>query len=253
MLGVAITLPAPRPVGNGLLAVARSLDDPSWVRGVQVNSSTCLTGLPFPYCNDPDSQTDKDTQRPSTVETFEPTGITVSVDCSTLGGDPQKFAEQGLDVVREYELGLELATGVTTANPSLADATALPGGGTGYAPALALLEQYMAQSLMGRLGFIHVTPADFVMLVSDDLVRLDGNTWRSPGGHVVVASPGYDFDGVLHATGEVFAEVGGRATLNSVDRNVNTRFVTAEELGIVVFDPCFNISVTVVGAVESSA
>jgi hypothetical protein len=209
--------------------------------------------LPFPYCNSPDSPTAKVSQRPPDAETFEPVGITVTVDCSTLGGDPQKFAEQGLEIVREQVLGVELATGITTGNPSLADATALPGAGTGYAPALAILEQYMAESLGGRLGFVHATAADLVMLVAADVVDREGMTYRTPGGHVVVSSPGYEFNGTLHATGEVYAETAGAGTLNAVDRNVNTRYVTAEELGIVVFDPCFNISVDVAGAVESSA
>jgi hypothetical protein len=209
--------------------------------------------LPFPYCNSPDSPTAKVSQRPPDAETFEPVGITVTVDCSTLGGDPQKFAEQGLDVVREYTLGVELSLGLTTANPALADATPLAGAGTGYAPALAILEQYMAESLQGRLGFVHVTPGDLVMLTAAQVVYRDGMGWRTPGGHVVVSSPGYEFTGTLHATGEVYAETAGAGTLNAVDRNVNTRYVTAEELGIVVFDPCFNISVAVAGAVESSA
>jgi hypothetical protein len=219
-----------------------------------VNSSTCVDGLPYPYCNNPDSPVLKESQRPPEGADFEPVGITVTVDCSTLGGDPQKFAEQGLDAQREIVLGRELAEGLTTANPSLSDASALPGAASnGYAPALAILEQYMAEDLGGRLGFVHVAPVDLTMLVAAQVVYREGMGWRTPSGHVVVSSPGYtDLTGVLHATGEVYAETAGAGTLNAVDRNVNTRYVTAEELGIVVFDPCFNISVTVAGA-ESSA
>jgi hypothetical protein len=212
-----------------------------------------VDGLPYPFCVNPDSPIEKPSERPGDGETFEPVGITVTVDCSTLGGDPQKFAEQGLDAARERVLGMELAVGLTTANPALADATPLPGAGTGYAPALAILEQYMAESLGGRLGFVHAAPADLVMLVAAQTLYREGLGWRTPSGHVVVSSPGYEFVGTLHATGEVYAETAGAGTLNSVDRNVNTRFITAEELGIVVFDPCFNISVAVAGAVESSA
>jgi hypothetical protein len=206
-----------------------------------LNSSQCIDGLPFPFCNPSSSPEVKTSQRPGDAETFTPVGIIVTVDCSTLGGDPVKYAEQGLDVLREYIVATELATGGTTANPSLADAT-LVGSGVDTLDALAVLENEIAERAQGRQAFIHLSPGNAV-LVSDHLRFADGQ-WLTPSGHVVVISPGYTTLDDLHATGDVFAETGGTARLDSVDRNVNTRYVTAEELGIAVFDPCFNIAVS---------
>lgn len=243
-LEVTITLPAPNPVEGGLLSAARPIEDGSWVRGLIVNSSQCTEALPYPFCNRPESgePVDKTPQDVGDAETFEPVGVVVTVDCSTLGGDPAKFAEQGLDVLREYIIATELATGTLTANPALDDATNVGSGATPR-EALAVLEDEIAEVAQGRQAFIHVSPGNMVRI--EGAIRWTGTRYVTPSGNVVVTSPGYTTLTDLHATGEVFAGVGGRATLTSIDRNVNTRFVTAEELGIAVFDPCFNIAVTI--------
>lgn len=243
-LEVTITLPAPNPVEGGLLSAARPIEDGSWVRGLIVNSSQCIEGLPYPFCNrtSEGEPVDKETQRPGDGDTFEPVGITVTVDCSTLGGDPQKFAEQGLDLLREYTIATELAAGTVTANPALADASGV-GSGVGAKEALAVLEDEIALVAQGRQAFVHVSPGNMVRI--EGALRWTGTRWLTPNGNVVVSSPGYTTLTDLHATGEVFTGVGGRANLSSIDRNVNTRYVTAEELGIAVFDPCFNIAVSI--------
>lgn len=247
-LEVTITLPAPNPVEGGLLNAARPIEDGGWVRGLIVNSSQCTEALPYPFCNRPGEgdPVQKETQDVGDADTFEPVGVTVTVDCSTLGGDPAKFAEQGLDVLREYTIASELATGTVTANPALSDATVVGSGDTPK-EALAVLEDEIADVAQGRQAFIHVSPSNMVRI--EGALRWTGTRWLTPSGNVVVTSPGYTTLTDLHATGEVFVGVGGRATLNSIDRNVNTRFITAEELGIAVFDPCFNIAV----ATETSA
>lgn len=242
---IGFTLPAPRPVEGGLLRAALPFPDSRWTRGVKFNSSECLDGLPFPFCNLPDSPVEKTSQNPSEVETFDSFGIIVTVDCTTLGsGDPAKYAEQGLDVKREYVVAVEFSTGLTTNNPSLADATGV-GTGSGIVEALALLEDEIADAIGGRLALIHVSPGNGVLLAAASAIRFSEGQWRTPSGHIVVISPGYHDLVDLHATGDVYAGTAGTTTLSSVDRTVNQRFATAEELGLAVFDPCFNISVTV--------
>lgn len=243
-LEVTITLPAPNPVEGGLLSAARPIEDAGWVRGLIVNSSQCLDALPYPFCNRPGEgdPVEKDVQDVGDADTFEPVGVTVTVDCSTLGGDPGKFAGQGLDVLREYTIATELAAGTVTANPALSDASVVGSGATPK-EALAVLEDEIADAAQGRQAFIHVSPGNMVRI--EGALRWTGTRWLTPSGNVVVTSPGYTGLTDLHATGEVFVGVGGRATLTSIDRNVNTRFVTAEELGIAVFDPCFNIAVSI--------
>jgi hypothetical protein len=234
-------------VEGGLLRAARPIPDVGWTRGVLVNSSQCVDGLPYPYCEPTASASAKTSQESSEVSTFIPVGIYVKVDCTTLGyGDPLKYAEQGLDVTREYVVAQEFATGTTTSNPSLADATSV-GSAADAVAALALLENEIADETQGRLAYIHVSPGNGVLL--SEVLRYDAGRWYTPSGNLVVISPGYHDLTDLHATGEVYAETSSTATLDDVDRSFNTRFATAEESGLAVFDPCFNISV----GTESSA
>jgi hypothetical protein len=122
----------------------------------------------------------------------------------------------------------------------LADAV-LVGSANGAVEALAVLENEIAEETQGRLAFIHVSPANGVRLA--ETLRFSEGRWYTPTGNLVVISPGYHTLDDLHATGEVFANTSEAGRLNAVDRSVNTRFVTAEEAGLAVFDPCFNIAV----------
>jgi hypothetical protein len=159
-LEVTITLPAPNPVEGGLLSAARPIEDGGWVRGLIVNSSQCTDALPYPFCNRPEAgePVDKTPQDVGTPDTFEPVGVVVTVDCSTLGGDPAKFAEQGLDVLREYVIATELASGTVTANPALADATVV-GSAVDAQEALAVLEDEIADVAQGRQASSMSRPA----------------------------------------------------------------------------------------------
>jgi hypothetical protein len=238
---ITVTLtPSPRPVG-GILAAARPLPD-GWWRGVTFSSTQCVPPLSAQYC--PDTPEVKTTERTSDVSTFDPFGLVAALECSTIGRpDIAAQAAETLDVVREWLVGRELAQGLTAGNADLADATGL-GAATSIVDALATLEEEIADSLYGRLGFIHASPAVGVELMAADVIYLDGVRWRTVTGNVVVISPGYAGLATLNATGEVWAAVGQRETFDDVDRAVDTAHAFAEEAGVVAFDPCFNVSVT---------
>jgi hypothetical protein len=216
---------------------------------VQFNGSTCLSPQPWPYClNEEDSPGafEKSPDAPSDVAQFEPTGIVQGVQCTTLRTDrASELAMESLRATADYQLGLELSTGLVTGNPSLSAGTELPVVGTGYAVALAALEQHIAENAFGRLAFVHVSPGDLTMLLAAQAIWRDGRVWRTASGHPVVSSSGYDFIGDLHATGEVFASVSVPETRVDIDRAINQSVAYAEQIGLAAFDPCFNIYVEV--------
>jgi hypothetical protein len=152
-------------------------------------------------------------------------------------------------VVDEFSVGFVLATGTTqalvdTGNPDLADATSV-GSGADAVAALALIEDAIATNLMGHLAWVHVTPATLVELVSATAVYRDMGSWRTPTGHLVVASPGYagNIDDLIVATTEVFASRGEIELMSTVDRSDNRHLAVHEAAALAVMDPCFNVSV----------
>lgn len=244
-LTTRIDLPAPTKVGGGLLGAARSLPS-GWERGVQFNGSTCLAPQPWPYCltedSPPGSPTVKSADAPSDVASFEPTGIVQGVQCTTMRTDRAAAqAMEALAATAEYQLGLELATGVTTGNPNLSEGALVPSTGVGYADALADLEDAIAGGIFGRLGYIHVTWGDLTRLLAAQVIWRDGRVWRTAAGNTVVTSPGYSFSGELHATAEVFASLSVPETRVDIDRAINQSVAYAEQIGMATFDPCFNV------------
>lgn len=248
-----VVLPPATAVGGGILAQARPLPD-GWERGLDFATEACLTAGEHVFC--PTSPTEKTFQGTDLAQFFA-YGIEVSVVCTTLGGERARAerearAFQALQVIEEFSVGHVLATGTTqagvdTSNPALADATSL-GTAADDVAALALIEDSLATNLRGHLGWIHVTPATLTRLVSATAVYLDDmGVWRSPTGHVVVASPGYvgNIDDEIVATTEVFASVGDIDLVETVDRADNRHLAVHEAPGLAVFDPCFNVSVGV--------
>jgi hypothetical protein len=232
--------PSVRSVG-GLLSSARPLTG-AWQRGVTFLGSACLGPEGQVYC--PPSPTPKTKSAPGDVASFDPIGIILGVECTTLSRDrAESIAADALDATREWQLGQELQTGALTANPSFADAVALPAA-TDIVEALAALEQDVADSIFGRLAYIHASPANMTRLLAAQAIWRDGRTWRTASGNTVVSSPGYTM-AALVATPEVWAATGERDYLTDVDRSVNTTTSYAEEVGIVAFDPCYIASVTV--------
>jgi hypothetical protein len=257
-LAVTLTLPITLPLsgsgGGGVLANSAGPLPDAWTRGVEFASEACLAAAEHVFC--PDSPTEK-LFGSSVVTPFAPFGIEVGVVCSTLGGirEQREREARAFEVLRtkaEYSVGYVLATGETQAaeavgsNPSLADATS-GGSAADAVEALAAIENLIGETLGGFVGYVHVTPARLVELVSGFAVYRDAGQWLTPNGNVVVASPGYigNIDGEIVATTEVFAEVGGIELIQTVDRSDNRHLALHEAAAIAVFDPCFNVSVAI--------
>lgn len=247
-----ITLPPASPVGGGILDQAAGLPD-GWERGVEFATEACIAAGEHVFC--PDSPTLKQFQG-SVLADFSPFGIEVSVQCTTLTGsraeaEREARAFQALEAIDEFSVGYVLATGETqagtdTGNPALLDATSAGSAATAVA-ALAIIEDAIGENLRGMQAWVHVTPSTLTALVDAGVVyRTDGPRWRTPTGHVVVASPGYVgiLDGEIVATTPVYAERGEIERVDTVVVATNRRMAVHEAPAIAVFDPCFNVSVS---------
>ena len=237
-----IDLPAPSRVGGGLLNAARPLPG-GWERGVTFGGSSCLSPAPWPYCiteESPGSPGEKTPQAPGDIKVFEPTGIYQAVECTTLSRDSsEEKAREALAATADSQLGVELYDGSVTGNPSLSQAISV-GAAASYAEALSLVEGAIADGLSGRLAFVHVSAATLTLLLAEQVIWRDGRFWRTATGNLVVSSAGYDF-GAIHATGEVFASLSPPETRVDIDRAINQAVAYAEQIGLAVFDPCFNV------------
>jgi hypothetical protein len=241
--------PSGRPVG-GLLNAARPIGG-NWQRGVTFASAQCIAPQNIGPC--PEGMVTKDVSFLSDPVEFQPFQVFQAVQCSRLGGSSVvDFADQSLDVTREFGVAAELLTGAATGNPSLGDAAVLTAAADPVA-ALGCLEQYAWTALSGRTVFIHVTAQIATALLAAAAIWApqDGRVWQTAARNTVVISPGYDgrepgesapTSGdplFMYATGEVYAEVGERETLDSTDRTNNVETAIAEDTALVIFDPCF--------------
>ncbi len=247
-----INLPPATAVGGGILDQAQALAD-GWTRGVEFATEACLAAGEHVFC--PTSPVEKEFQG-TVLSDFHPFMVEVSVVCTTLSGaranaERESRAAAALSVVDEFSVGHVLATGETqagvdTTNPSLADAVATsPATAATAAEGLAVIEDSIASNLRGHLAWVHVTPATLVELVAAQAVYRDFDGWRTPTGHLVVASPGYvgNIDGEIVATTEVFASRSDAELVDTVDRSDNRYLAVHEAAALAVFDPCFAVSV----------
>lgn len=241
-LKAVVAPPLPEPLPGGLLNSSRRLSGP-WQRGVVFTTSACIPGNLYPFCG---SDQEKDSGESPEGAAFEAVVTYATVNCSTLGRVDREFAAEALGIQAETQLGLTLAT--STTNDSLADGTTV-GSGADVVEALALLENELADILGNVKGTVHVSPQVLTLLYAGGAViqNLNGG-YSTPNGHVLIASAGYvDLDGI-HGTGPVFANHEVVEVFSDVERSQNTLTVRAEGIGIVAFDPCANIHVTIGGS-----
>lgn len=208
-------------------------------------------------------------------EDGEPFAVWASDECSTFGfesRDWQGRARRQLAAIESYEIANELWTGdlnlpgvVSLADPT-ADTLTAAGQPKGAVDALGLLEQGLAQCNKGRQGMVHVTPLLLTHLVTNDSVRLDGTTYITPNGHIVVPDAGYPGTGPngeaagatqwAYATSFVQVMLGpvdvipasmtdARQLAQSMDRAVNSIVVYAERLAAWQWDHCCHVAVQV--------
>lgn len=252
MLAQHVTLPPASRPAAGLLAGARSLNVDEWWRGIAFAEVGCAEPTWRGPCT---SGADAPVSLGDSQQ-FAPITIRQGLDCSALSmSDIRTMAASRLDVTREYAMARTLMTGDGTEQD---DSGTLNASIHGQAEeldeqdnvneAIARLEEEASKNLYGARAFIHVPPA-LAAFIEVNAAWRDGTVWRTMMGNVVIVSPGYfgeDPDGVLeptrrwvYASGEVYASSGQRTVLFDVDRDVNTSVAWAQELGLVVFDPCW--------------
>jgi hypothetical protein len=236
-----VTLGQSPRVEGGLVSLALPLP-PGWQRGVTgIGTDACLTAGTHLFCpGSPGSPGEKEFQSLDAFD-FDPFVVEVSVVCSNLGitDEAESAARSAAAVKAEAVLGAELATGAYTGNPSFADAVDF-GAWADAVEALSGLEGVIASNAGGFEAWVHVAPSDLVLLVAGEALWRDLNGWRTPGGHVVISSPGYQAfqEGILVATPPVHAEVGEVSGIVAQDRRLNRRMATFEASVIAAFDPC---------------
>lgn len=233
---VSTTTLVPQARPGGLLAAARSLED-GWERGLDVFVGALNSPDRVAPCAVGSGETDPGGE----VARFEPVLVRQGIHCSALGRpDVASKARQVVSTTLSWAVSQELFDGAATGNPSLSDATSL-GTVTDLLDAIARLEDAAEQALTGRLAFIHVPvglSAYLKFKVGDD------GMIRTNAGNVIVI---HGSGNTVYATGEVFAAASTVEAREYTDRAVNRTDGWADALALAVFDPAFNVSVTITG------
>lgn len=241
-----VTIPAATTVRGGVLAHAGTLPS-GWERGIGFAADACRQAGSHLFC--PTSPTDLEWQEAGLAE-FAPFGVVAGVACTTLTPINERLdaAEGSVAVIAEYNIGLELATGSLTNNPSLADATTLAASADIVA-AVATIDGALA-GFRGYQGWVHMSPQNLVLAVGEGVVEGDPGDYLTPNGHRVVASPGYAVALADEVVGSapVYAGVGMVEQVRTVNRKNNEKVVVYEAAAMAAFDPCLLVSTTISGS-----
>ena len=193
--------------------------------------------------------------------------------CSTFGINARDWngrARRQLLATRSAQIAAELEGGSLGGDGlALTDATSdvLTTSPVDPVHALALLEAGLANYLAGRQGMVHVTPQLLTHLAAEGAVRLEGNFYTSPSGHLIVADAGYtgarpSGAGANYAaqwaygTAVVALRFGpivfnprtldlAQGLLEAMDRSTNTVTVIAEQTVVIQLDPCAHVAAQV--------
>lgn len=255
--GPVIQLPTPalRDVGLLLDNIPRPGIDSRWPLGVKFQPFD-FTALLF---NDSDCAP---TNLPGTNRTF-PTvveqpafSIWDAVKCSTLWMTPQELE----DNVRyrwpnliSYAFAQELLTSNASGGHSLQDDDVDLGASASVQVALAEAEEFLALNLKNSVGLVHMSPSLLAYAVANNHVFRRGNTYYTPGGHIVIADAGYQVaettTSVMYVTGPVFYAMTDVESLgapySNLDRTHNDYRALQMAYGILLFDPALVRSTTV--------
>lgn len=250
-----VTLDPPGATPGGLLAAALTLPA-GWERGITFTGDACLGPWTVGPC--PAAVGLKPTSH-GTTWTFQPFAVGAGIECSTMGAPDGVDATRVLNATVEWAVAHELATGEASArdadgtfvgNPSLIDNVTIDlGDADDVVAAVGCLEQVAAEAMYGRPVWLHTSPAVGVALDDAGIMRRDGLRWRTANGSTVILSPGYSNLGTVGnggnaslgivATAPVYAALGQRDVMTSIDRDTNTSESRAEDVALAAFDPCF--------------
>lgn len=203
----AIEAPIPRPPRFGIVAATQAIDDGvRWQEGFKFAPEACgNSGVRSVDCNGATDEMIPD-ENPAVVE-GDPFQIWAADKCSTFGWqarDYQGRARRQLETTRSFQIANELWRGDLArtdnlVNLALTDPSSdiVTNGPASELSAMACLEAGLATCNKGRQGMIHITPQYLTHLVTNGTVRLDGSTYTSPSGHIVVPDAGYDGSGPI--------------------------------------------------------
>jgi hypothetical protein len=241
-------LPRARPWGL-LIDSAAKLNSDRWLGGIGFNSTCADPAERFPieFCDYGETHF-PDTPVGDLVD-FTAFAVFFDQTCSALGVEYGWLADQTMNraaVEASAQFAAELANSVTDNNPSFVDAAVINIPSPDPIVAFAALEGWLARRLQGAQGMIHVPPSVFFTLAGQ--MNLNGSTWLSPSGHIVVADAGYETGdptfnaGMMYGSGMVAIgydsprPLGGEGESVDIRRNQVTARAVME--GIVAFDPC---------------
>lgn len=243
-LAQVVDLPAQStPARGGLLSAALPAPD-GWERGLTVSFYGCGEPILRDKC-----VSAIDVPHRASVGEFPSFPIEQGSTCSTLSQlDHEEFALGRLNATTEWAMGRQLATDqADTGAPSFLDGTDL-GEAESVVAGVGCLEEEVAMTGFGSRYFLHASPRTAAALRDASMIDSNG---RSPSGARWIISPGYaGLDaGRIWATGPVWAGASVPTVHAAVGHRTNDDEAFALRAGIVAFDPCINLSLTVpVGA-----
>lgn len=275
-----IAAPPARPPRFGLLASAAVGDGAParWQQGFAFQPELCGGGGRVTVACAGTSDTLDSDEQPGTVEGM-PFAVYAADECSTFGynaRDWQGRARRALAAIESYEVAAELWTGSLGLQDSNGDPirslanvaadTLTTGSAAEPVDALGMIEQALAQCNKGRQGMVHVTASLLTQLVRDNVLRLDGTTWITPNGHIVVPDAGYPGTGPngeaastsqwAYGTSMISVLLGpvelnpdsltdARSWAQALDRAVNSAVVYAQRLAAWQWDECCHVAAKV--------
>lgn len=172
-----------------------------------------------------------------------------------------------IDVMYSAAVAAEVQTGAITDNPSLQhNASHVVASSVPIATGMFAIEDILADFDNAQF-FIHMDPATFYLVASNEDVQYEAGLYFTPSGHIIVADAG--FDGTLppddpdtgnplttdadgrwiYASLPVYGWTGPARTLGGetgrLDMTRNTRTDIAVKPALAVFDPCVVAAVQV--------
>lgn len=270
----AIEAPAPRPPRFGLIASAPTIDNQDrWQEGFKFAPENCgSSGRVSVGCRGNTDTLDSDTG-PTTVE-GDPFVVYSWDECSTFGflaRDYQGRARRQLLATRSFQMADELWSGTlrdadTLANRVLTDpeSDVLTNGAASEVSALACVDSAVLTASQGRQGMVHMTPQLLVHLKNMNVVQLEGTTWTTPNGNIIVPDAGYDGSGPvtggvptpagdsqwIYGTGLIYLRMADIEILpgdfaQAVDRSTNLVTFYAQQLVAYEWDECVHFAAEV--------
>lgn len=188
--------------------------------------------------------------------------------CSTFGFDARDWTGRANRLIngrQSYEVANEVWEGTLglaqrhLAHPSSVEIS----GALDIHKALACVEMYLADTLHGAPGMIHLTFGALTMAYAAQAVWRDGNLWRTVSGHVVVADAGYTGTGPngqavgttqwIYGTGLIQYALGpveiipgtfedARSRAAAIDRTVNDVVLYVQRPATWVWDECAHVA-----------